>query len=123
MRRCSVILMGRTTTSIRTRAMYFRLSFGRFMRLKSRAETTLWFGRGFPIRELLHVDDLPGALVFCIFTTTSTSTCTSGAAPDRRPGPLLGEAVEFGGRVTFDPQKADGTLPKLGLGQLVASPA
>ena len=36
------------------------------MRLKSRAETTLWFGRGFPIRELLHVDDLPGAIVFCL---------------------------------------------------------
>ena len=84
------------------------------------SEEVVCWGSGRPLRELLHVDDLAAAALFClqhwqpgiadiqhINVGTGTEVSIKGLAT------MVAEAVGFRGRITWDTYKPDGTTRKL----------
>jgi len=78
-------------------------------------EVVVW-GTGTPLREFLHVDDLASACRFLIENYDAPEIVNIGFGEDvsiRELAELICEVVGFGGRLTFDPTKPDGTPRKL----------
>lgn len=78
-------------------------------------EVVLW-GSGSPRREFLHVDDLADACVTLLRRYDDDLPVNVGCGDDltiRELAHLIGEAVGYQGRVTFDRTKPDGTPRKV----------
>ncbi len=78
-------------------------------------ELIVW-GSGQPRRELLHVDDLASACVFLLQHYDSPEIINVGWGEDvsiRELAELICEIVGFGGELSWDTSKPDGTLRKL----------
>lgn len=79
------------------------------------AEVVVW-GTGTPLRELLHVDDLARAVVFCLDRYDAYEHINCGAGNDisiAELAELVARIVGYRGRIAFDPSKPDGTPRKL----------
>jgi len=80
-----------------------------------RAEVVAW-GTGSPKREFLHVDDLADACAFLLGQKNPPDLINVGTGTDvtiRELTELVAEVIGFGGRVTWDTAKPDGTPRKL----------
>ena len=80
------------------------------------AETMMLWGSGTPLREFLHVDDLADACVFLMERYSADVHMNVGYGEDlsiHDLAKLVCEVVGFGGRITLDPSKPDGTPRKL----------
>ena len=89
-----------------------------------RDEVAIW-GTGMPLREFLHVDDMATASLFVLDlpklayeanTQPMLSHVNIGTGSDVTIAELAGMVAAvtgFGGRITFDPTKPDGTVRKL----------
>ena len=78
-------------------------------------EVMVW-GSGTPKREFLHVDDLAGACRFLLENYDSPEVINVGFGEDvtiRELAELICEVVGFGGKLSFDASKPDGTPRKL----------
>jgi GDP-L-fucose synthase len=78
-------------------------------------EVTVW-GTGRPRREFLHVDDFADAAVFLMLHYDEEAIINVGAGEDitiQELTELIRTVTGFGGRVTFDSSKPDGTPRKL----------
>ena len=78
-------------------------------------EVVVW-GTGTPLRELLHVDDLARAVVFCLDRYDGYEHINCGAGSDVSIAGLAGlvaRVVGYRGKIAFDPSKPDGTPRKL----------
>ena len=78
-------------------------------------ELVVW-GSGKPRRELLHVDDLASACLFLLQNYNSPEIINVGWGEDisiRELAELICEIVGFGGQLTWDTTKPDGTPRKL----------
>jgi len=78
-------------------------------------EVVVW-GTGTPRREFLYVDDLADACVFLMKHYEDPRLINIGVGQDLTIGELaqrVCEVVGFRGRLTFDPEKPDGTPRKL----------
>lgn len=79
------------------------------------AEVVVW-GTGTPLRELLHVDDLARAVVFCLDRYDAYEHINCGAGSDisiAGLAELVARIVGYRGKIAFDPSKPDGTPRKL----------
>ena len=79
------------------------------------AELAVW-GTGTPLRELLHVDDLARAAVFCLDHYDEYEHINCGAGSDISIADLaaiVARAVGYRGKIVFDTTKPDGTPRKL----------
>jgi GDP-L-fucose synthase len=79
------------------------------------AEVVVW-GTGTPLRELLHVDDLARAVVFCLDHYDAYEHINCGAGSDisiADLAELVARVVGYRGKIAFDPSKPDGTPRKL----------
>jgi GDP-L-fucose synthase len=79
------------------------------------AEVEVW-GTGAPRREFLHVDDLADACLFLMEHYQESEIINVGVGQDltiRELTELVAAVTGFGGRVSFDPDKPDGTPRKL----------
>lgn len=78
-------------------------------------EVAVW-GSGKPRREFLHVDDMADAAVFLMLHYDEESIINVGTGQDvsiREVAELIQEVTGYGGRLTFDTSKPDGTPRKL----------
>jgi GDP-L-fucose synthase len=78
-------------------------------------EVVVW-GTGAARREFLHVDDLAGACIFLMEAYEGPEPINVGVGKDISIGELAGliaDIVGYGGRLSFDTTKADGTPRKL----------
>jgi len=78
-------------------------------------EVTIW-GSGRPRREFLHVDDLADAAIFLMLHYDEESIINVGTGEDvtiEELAELIGKVTGYGGRLTFDSSKPDGTPRKL----------
>ncbi|MBA3544403.1 MAG: GDP-L-fucose synthase, partial [Chthoniobacterales bacterium] len=78
-------------------------------------ELVVW-GSGKPQREFLHVDDLASACFFLLQNYDSPEIINVGTGQDltiRELAEMISEVVGFGGRLTWDASKPDGTPRKL----------
>lgn len=76
---------------------------------------TLW-GTGNARREFLHVDDMADAAVFLMEHYDEADPINVGCGYDlliRELAEIVAAAVEYDGRIEFDPTKPDGTPRKL----------
>ncbi len=83
--------------------------------LSGRDEVVVW-GSGSPLREFLHVDDLAAGVVFCLDHYDEYEHVNCGSGTEQSIGDLarlVGAAVGYQGRLTFDTTKPDGTPRKL----------
>ena len=79
------------------------------------ASVTIW-GTGAPRREFLHVDDVADALVFLMERYDEEPFVNVGWGEDltiAKLARMVAEVVGFGGALTFDALKPDGTPRKL----------
>lgn len=79
------------------------------------SELVVW-GTGSPRREFLHVDDLADACLFLLRNYDSPDIINVGCGEDisiRELAELICEVVGFGGSLSFDSTKPDGTPRKL----------
>jgi GDP-L-fucose synthase len=79
------------------------------------AEVAVW-GTGKPLRELLHVDDLARAAVFCLDHYDEYEHINCGAGSDisiANLAAVVARAVGYRGKIVFDTSKPDGTPRKL----------
>ncbi len=79
------------------------------------AEVVVW-GTGTPLRELLHVEDLARAVVFCLDHYDAYDHINCGAGSDLSIAELAGmvaRIIGYRGKLVFDPSKPDGTPRKL----------
>ncbi len=79
------------------------------------AEVVVW-GTGTPLRELLHVDDLARAVVYCLDHYDAYEHINCGAGSDvsiADLAALVARVVGYRGKIVFDPSKPDGTPRKL----------
>ena len=84
-------------------------------KVAGRAEVVAW-GTGSPKREFLHVDDLADACAFLLGQKNPPDLINVGTGTDvtiRELTELVAEVIGFGGRVTWDTAKPDGTPRKL----------
>lgn len=84
-------------------------------RVRGDPEVVVW-GTGAPRREFLHVDDLANAAVFLMRTFDGEEPVNVGCGSDvtiRELAELVAGEVGFGGRLSFDRSKPDGTPRKL----------
>jgi GDP-L-fucose synthase len=84
-------------------------------KVEGRPEVEIW-GTGTPRREFMHVDDLADACVFLMNHPSPPDLVNVGVGADvsiRELAELIGKAVGFQGRLTFDTSKPDGTPRKL----------
>ena len=87
-------------------------------------EVVVW-GSGTPLREFLHVDDLANACLFLMKLERETYvSITTQEAPHINVGSgeehtiaemahLIADVVGYGGKISFDTSKPDGTMRKL----------
>jgi GDP-L-fucose synthase len=78
-------------------------------------ELVVW-GSGTPRREFLHVDDLAAACLFLLQTYDSPEIINVGTGTDqtvRELAEMICDVVGFGGELTWDAGKPDGTPRKL----------
>lgn len=78
-------------------------------------EVVMW-GTGKPLREFLHADDLAAACVMLLRDTDEAELINVGAGADqsiRSIAELIAEIVGFGGTITHDLSKPDGTPRKI----------
>lgn len=78
-------------------------------------EVVVW-GTGTPRREFLHVDDLAGAAIYLMRTFDGEEPVNVGCGDDvtiRGLAELIAEVVGYGGRLSFDASRPDGTPRKL----------
>jgi GDP-L-fucose synthase len=78
-------------------------------------EVVVW-GTGRPRREFLHVDDLAAAVVHLMQHYSDVEPVNVGCGADvaiADLAALVAKVVGFGGRISFDPTKPDGTPRKL----------
>jgi GDP-L-fucose synthase len=79
------------------------------------AEVGAW-GTGTPRREFLHVDDLADACAFMLAQENPPDWINVGTGTDvtiRELTETVAKATGFGGRITWDPSKPDGSPRKL----------
>jgi GDP-L-fucose synthase len=79
------------------------------------SQVVVW-GTGIPRREFLHVDDLASACRFLLEREEVPELINVGCGEDvtiRELAELICEVVGFGGELTFDTTKPDGTPRKL----------
>ncbi|MFP8942446.1 GDP-L-fucose synthase family protein [Streptomyces fenghuangensis] len=84
-------------------------------REKGAEEVVLW-GTGSPRREFLHVDDLAAACEVLLRRYDGDEPVNVGCGEDltiRELAGLVASVVGYGGRISFDPAKPDGTPRKL----------
>ncbi len=82
---------------------------------EGQATVELW-GSGTPKREFLHVDDLAEACLFLMDHFDEPGFVNVGTGEDleiRELAEMIGEVTGFGGELTFDRSKPDGTPRKL----------
>jgi GDP-L-fucose synthase len=82
----------------------------------SGAKELIVWGSGKPCRELLHVDDLASACLFLLQNYDSPEIINVGWGEDisiRELAELVCEIVGFGGKLSWDTSKPDGTPRKL----------
>lgn len=82
---------------------------------ENRPEVVIW-GTGAPLREFLYVDDLADACLFLMNHYSGNETVNLGTGKELSIAglaELVGKAVGYQGRITFDPSKPDGTPRKL----------
>jgi GDP-L-fucose synthase len=80
------------------------------------ASSMVVWGSGTPRREFLHVDDLAAACVFLLENYDSPEIINIGCGEDlsiRELADLVCDVVGFGGELTWDKSKPDGTPRKL----------
>jgi GDP-L-fucose synthase len=78
-------------------------------------EVVMW-GTGQPLREFLHADDLAAACLMLLRDTDEAELINVGAGADqsiRAIAELIAEIVGFGGTITHDLSKPDGTPRKI----------
>jgi GDP-L-fucose synthase len=78
-------------------------------------EVVMW-GTGQPLREFLHADDLAAACLMLLRDTDEAELINVGAGEDqsiRAIAELIAEIVGFGGTITHDLSKPDGTPRKI----------
>jgi GDP-L-fucose synthase len=78
-------------------------------------EVRVW-GTGSPLREFLHVDDLARACVFLLENYNQSQFLNVGSEEEisiKELAQLIAEVVGYGGRISFDPGKPDGTPRKV----------
>jgi len=88
---------------------------------QARAASVTCWGTGTPMREFLHVDDLGGAAVFALehwdpAVTGGPNHLNVGTGVDvtiREAAETVAEVVGYGGAITWDASKPDGTPRKL----------
>lgn len=79
-------------------------------------EKVVIWGTGKPRREFLYVDDMADACVFIMNKDGFTDMVNIGVGEDVTIGELanlVGEVIEYEGRLEFDTEKPDGTPQKL----------
>jgi GDP-L-fucose synthase len=84
-------------------------------KMNGNRELVVW-GSGKPRREFLHVDDLAAACVFLLEKYNSAEIINVGCGEDisiRELAELICDIVGFGGDLTWDATKPDGTPRKL----------
>jgi GDP-L-fucose synthase len=84
-------------------------------KVEGREEVEVW-GTGTPRREFMHVNDMADACVFIMNYPEPPELANVGVGADitiRELAELIGEVVEFEGRLRFDTSKPDGTPRKL----------
>ena len=84
-------------------------------KVRGAKELIVW-GSGKPCRELLHVDDLASACLFLLQNYDSPEIINVGWGEDisiRELAELVCEIVGFGGKLSWDTSKPDGTPRKL----------
>lgn len=84
-------------------------------KLHGASELVVW-GTGTPMREFLYVDDLADACVFLMEKGMSSGLYNIGTGKDvtiRGLAETVMKVVGFGGRITFDASRPDGTPRKL----------
>ena len=84
-------------------------------KLAGRSAVEIW-GSGSPRREFLHVDDLADACLFLMLNYEASDIVNVGVGEDvsiKELALLIKEVVGFGGELTFDRSKPDGTPRKL----------
>lgn len=82
---------------------------------ENRPEVVIW-GTGTPLREFLYVDDLADACLYLMNHYSGNETVNLGTGKELSIAglaELVGKAVGYQGRITFDPSKPDGTPRKL----------
>lgn len=82
---------------------------------ENRPEVVIW-GTGAPLREFLYVDDLADACLFLMNHYSGNETVNLGTGKELSIAglaELVGRAVGYQGKITFDPSKPDGTPRKL----------
>jgi GDP-L-fucose synthase len=78
-------------------------------------QVEIW-GTGTPRREFLHVDDLADAVIFMLRNYDDENIVNVGWGEDvtiRELAHMIKSAVGYGGGLSFDPSKPDGTPRKL----------
>jgi GDP-L-fucose synthase len=81
-----------------------------------RAETLTIWGSGTPLREFLHVDDLAEAVIFLLHNYSGPLPINIGSGEEvsiAKLARLVCETIGFGGTLTFDTTRPDGTPRKL----------
>src|SRR6516165_10387838 len=84
-------------------------------KLESRPEVVVW-GTGRPLREFLHVDDLARGVAYCLDNYDEYMHINCGAGSEvsiKDLAELIASIIAYGGKVTFDTSKSDGTPRKL----------
>jgi GDP-L-fucose synthase len=84
-------------------------------KLRGDDSVTVW-GTGTPRREFLHVDDLADAVLHLLHSYEDERIVNIGWGEDvsiRELAEIVSSAVGYGGRLSFDPTKPDGTPRKL----------
>lgn len=82
---------------------------------ENKPEVVIW-GTGAPLREFLYVDDLVDACLFLMNHYSGNETVNLGTGKELSIAglaELVGRAVGYQGKITFDPSKPDGTPRKL----------
>lgn len=82
---------------------------------ENKPEVVIW-GSGAPLREFLYVDDLADACLFLMNHYSGNETVNLGTGKELSIAglaELVGRAVGYQGKITFDPSKPDGTPRKL----------
>jgi GDP-L-fucose synthase len=84
-------------------------------KMAGKSELVVW-GDGTPRRELLHVDDLAGAMKFIMQAPTTHDLYNIGCGHDlaiSEIASIIAEVVGFEGRIIYDTTKPNGTMRKL----------